>query len=87
MMQKVRIRDEDYWIFTVLFLNVVCGAAAIYVGVLVYRLLSLILYLFTLWLLMNKIRRDYSLGWARIFVGISIMTSLVVAYFGYILTN
>lgn len=80
-------REEDYWLFPVVALNILFGAIAIYASVLTYRAPALILFCFGLWFTSGKIRKGYTQTRARVCIVSTIILSLLLALFIYELTN
>lgn len=87
MFKIQHIREEDYWLFPIVFLNILAGAVTVYASVITFRLPALIVFLLGLWFTSNKIRRDYSSARARIHIGGTILSSLLFALFVHLLTN
>jgi hypothetical protein len=81
------IREEDYWLFPVVFINVVCVVVAVYASVLAFRGPALILGFFGLWFTSSKVRNGYSAKRARIHIGLTLLFGLILALAIHLLTN
>ena len=87
MFKHERIREEDYWLFLIVFINILSGGIAMYASVLTFRLPALILFCLGLWFTSNKIRRDYSPKRGRIHVVSTILLSALLTLGVHVLTN
>lgn len=87
MFKSLHIREEDYWVFPIVFINILAGGVAIYASVLTFRLPALIIFCLGLWFTSNKIRRDYSPKRARIHVASTILLSALLTLGVHVLTN
>ena len=87
MSKYVRLREDDYWIYIIDFINVVAGSIVVYAGVNTYRVPALIVFCLGLWFTSNKMRRDYSPIRGRIRVAVTILLALILAFIVYLLTN
>lgn len=81
------LREEDYWLYPIIFFNVIFGAAAIYASVLMFRAPALVLFCAGLWFSSSKVRSGYSARAAKMHVALTIVLSLIAAFLFYELTN
>lgn len=82
-----RIREEDYWLYPIVLINIVCIAIATYASVLVYRAPAIIIGFLGIWFTSTKFRDGYSRKRARVHVGLTLLVGLALAIVVYVLTN
>lgn len=82
-----RIREEDYWIYPIVIINIVCIAVAVYASVLTYRAPAVILGALGIWFTSSKYREGYSDARARVHIAFTVVGGLALALLIYILTN
>lgn len=87
MHKRLHLREQDYWLYPIIFLSIVAAAAAVYASVIVYRAPVLILAIAGMWFSFNKIKRDYSLNHARMALTAWLITAGILAWAAYVLTN
>jgi hypothetical protein len=87
MLKYERIREEDYWMFPIVLFNVLCGVVAIYASVPAFRVPGILGFCLGLWFTSNKVRRDYSPTRARMHVAGTVVLSLLLTWFVFVLTN
>jgi|GEM_PF-5470403 len=87
MFKVERIKEEDYWVFPIVFVNIVSGAAAIWSSVPMFRVPPLLIAIFGNWFVFRKISRSYSPARARIHLTSVIVFTLLGAWIFYVLTN
>ena len=87
MLKYERIREEDYWLFPIIFIDILAGAIAIYASVLTFRVPALIIFCLGLWFTFNKIQRDYSPKRGRIHVASTVLLSALLTLGVHVLTN
>jgi hypothetical protein len=81
------IRENDYWIYPIIFFNILFVTVALYASVLQFRGPAVVLGFLGIWFTSNKIQRDYSLARARIHVALTLSAAGFVAWVTYLLTN
>lgn len=87
MIKYERIREEDYWMFPIVFFNILCGVIAIYASVPNFRVPGIIGFCLGLWFTSAKVRRSYSEQRARIHVGATVLAVLLLTWLVVVLTN
>jgi len=87
MLKLTVIREEDYWIFFISIITVLCGATVMYAPIFSILLPALIAFAALLAFTTHKIRRDYSEARGRLHVALVIGWSAVIALIVYLLTN
>ena len=87
MFKYTHIREEDYWLFPIILLNIVAIAASVYASVLVYRLPALVFAILGVWFTSSKIGNGYSRPRARFHIAITVILGLLLAWLIYVLTN
>jgi len=81
------IKEEDYWVFPLTFLNIIFIALFFYAGVLVFRVPAMILGGIGSKIVFDKIERSYSLKRAWFHWIVSILLSALIALGFYFITN
>ncbi|MDB5182948.1 MAG: hypothetical protein JWO47_732 [Candidatus Saccharibacteria bacterium] len=87
MYKLEHIREEDYWLFPIVFINIVCVAVAVYASVLMFRAPAIVLGFLGIWFTSSKVRKGYSAKRAQIHIGLTLFFGLLLAYVIYLLTN
>jgi hypothetical protein len=87
MLKYTRIREEDYWIYPIVFITAIAGGIAVWASVLMFRGPALLIAALGLWFTSNKVRRDYSLARAKIHVVTIVLSAVLLALATYLLTN
>jgi hypothetical protein len=87
MLKRNRLREEDYWIFPIVFFSVFFAGVVIYAGVYIFRLPALTLASLGYWFIYSKIRRDYSLRKAKIYLLFMLILGIGLGLFSHFLTN
>ena len=80
-------REEDYWLFPIVALNIAFGAAAVYASVVTFRAPAIVLFCLGLWFTSSKVSKGYSADRARVHIAATIVLSLLLALFIHLLTN
>jgi len=81
------VKEEDYWVFPLSFLNVLLLAVAFYASVIVFRAPTLILGVLGNLLVYKKLERSYSRGRALFHLCLSVSLSIGLAVWFYFITN
>jgi hypothetical protein len=87
MFKHEHIREEDYWIYPIVFINVLAGGIAIWASVILFRGPALAVAALGIWFTSSKVRRDYSPARARLHITLTVLASVLLAWFTYALTN
>lgn len=81
------IREADYWIFPIAFLNVLFVTIALYASVLMFRGPAVVAAFLGIWFTSNKIRIDYSNFRARFHIITTLLVAILLALSVHFLTN
>jgi len=87
MLKFTRIREEDYWLYPIVLLNIVAVAVSVYASVLLYRGPALVFAVLGIWFTSSKVGNGYSRPRARVHIAITIILGLLLAWLIYVLTN
>lgn len=87
MFRIQHIREEDYWIYPIVLINILSMVAAVFASVITFRAPAIILAFLGTWFTFSKVRRSYSLGRARLHVALTIFSALVIMWLLYLFTN
>ena len=87
MSRYALVREEDYWLIPIFAFTILFGAFAVYASVFSIRVPAVILFCLGVLFTAIKIRSGYSINRAKVYFVATILLSLLLALFMYLLTK